>query len=333
MKPFQWGRFSDFVDAGLVDDAHVSVVCGRAAEFASMCWEDGAGEGAIEYLYTPDLRVIVADFAIAEAKTYEIVDGELVRFHFGLDVSIETSLDGVALSAMNDNPAGLLKAPTGRQLVETIPSGRRQTFVTIGCRLGWVEELFGGALEERGKSIIRLAADVDLHHSLNLRPTLRKAVLEMFARRPRGALRAALVAAKSQEMIALALNDMFGPDEEAAAPIRLTSRDVAAVHAARQILEETFARPLTIRALGLRVGINRTKLFYGFKQLYGMGVAEFLNDLRMEHGLRLLQDTDMPISDIAAELGYEHQCNFSTRFRARHGCSPSAFRARRLASA
>ncbi|WP_176960341.1 helix-turn-helix transcriptional regulator [Ensifer sp. YR511] len=51
-----------------------------------------------------------------------------------------------------------------------------------------------------------------------------------------------------------------------------------------------------------------------------------LIDARMNRALTLLQVTDLPVTQIAFQIGYESASRFSARFRARFGCSPSAVR-------
>jgi AraC-like DNA-binding protein len=83
---------------------------------------------------------------------------------------------------------------------------------------------------------------------------------------------------------------------------------------------------VTVRALSLKVGMNRNKLFYGFKSLFGVSLFQHLQDRRIEEGHRLLTTTEQPVGEIAARVGFRHQCNFSTAFRARYGFAPSALR-------
>jgi len=49
-------------------------------------------------------------------------------------------------------------------------------------------------------------------------------------------------------------------------------------------------------------------------------------DVRMTHALRLLQSTDLAISSIAQQVGYESGSRFAERFRKRFGFAPTAIR-------
>lgn len=133
-----------------------------------------------------------------------------------------------------------------------------------------------------------------------------------------------LPAGEAEELPVVALGEL--QQASADRSHKLTARDLAAIHEAHAFLEQNLASPPDIAMLGRRVGINRTKLLYGFKQIYGVSASQFIHRQRMDYALRLLITTDKSILDIAVELGYEHACNFSTRFKGHFGRSPREVR-------
>lgn len=71
----------------------------------------------------------------------------------------------------------------------------------------------------------------------------------------------------------------------------------------------------------------QTKYFsYYFKREFKVGFNEYLTQLRVEEGKRLLKNTDKSIADIASELGYGNHASFSIAFKKATGLSPSTFR-------
>ncbi|MEM6502026.1 MAG: AraC family transcriptional regulator [Cyanobacteria bacterium P01_C01_bin.89] len=58
----------------------------------------------------------------------------------------------------------------------------------------------------------------------------------------------------------------------------------------------------------------------------GQGFAKTLQNTRLEHGLSLLQSTDIPISNIALDCGFKTPSHFSDSFRKRFGIKPSEIR-------
>lgn len=95
---------------------------------------------------------------------------------------------------------------------------------------------------------------------------------------------------------------------------------------ARDILNESYKNPPTLRELAANVGTNECTLKKVFKQMFSMTVFDYLNDLRMNKAARLLSENSLTISEIANELGFSSQSHFCTAFRKRHGLTPKEFR-------
>jgi AraC-like DNA-binding protein len=58
----------------------------------------------------------------------------------------------------------------------------------------------------------------------------------------------------------------------------------------------------------------------------GQGFAKTLLSTRLEHGLSMLQTTDIPVSQIALECGFKTPSHFSDAFRKRFGIRPKEIR-------
>lgn len=323
-KTFRWGCFSQFVEAGIVTADHLHVSAAHGGEFASKTLGAAEGDGRLEYLHAQDFRTIVANCAFHDDRRYEMVDDGLVRFHFGYDVSIQAWMNGKPLPAMVDNPAGLLVARPDEILVEQVPAGKRQTFVTIACRPEWLDRALGVTLSHHIGYDTDLSASPACHYPIRYDMALRRVVGELVESRVPHRLKPAFFAAKSKEMLIFALSSLMERSREDG--YKLTERDLRAVREAHDLLRDRPESPFDLNTLSRQVGINRTKLSYGFRRLYGMSVNQFVTTHRLEHARRLLQETDMTISQIAAAVGYEHACNFSTRFKLHFDCSPRAFR-------
>ena len=58
----------------------------------------------------------------------------------------------------------------------------------------------------------------------------------------------------------------------------------------------------------------------------GQGFSKILQNTRLEHGLSLLQSTDIPITEIAFDCGFKTPSHFSDSFKKRFGIKPSEIR-------
>ena len=64
-----------------------------------------------------------------------------------------------------------------------------------------------------------------------------------------------------------------------------------------------------------------------FKQSMGMTPTNYIAERRIEGATKLLQETDLPIAEIALRSGFSSQSHFTTSFRRVAGATPRAFRA------
>lgn len=106
--------------------------------------------------------------------------------------------------------------------------------------------------------------------------------------------------------------------ESVAAP--LAERIRAALDAGHQ------APDLSIDAIAREEKIHRATLFRAFKQAHGISPAEYLRHRRMQAGLRLLQETDLPVQEVAWRSGFSDPNYFARTIRRLTGRSPRELR-------
>ena len=71
---------------------------------------------------------------------------------------------------------------------------------------------------------------------------------------------------------------------------------------------------------------SRTQLHRKIKALTGMSITEYFNHIRVEKAKELLESTNLTISEIAYEIGYQDISYFSKTFKKAYDISPSMFR-------
>lgn len=84
---------------------------------------------------------------------------------------------------------------------------------------------------------------------------------------------------------------------------------------------------LNVDSLAAHLDVSRSKLYELFKSHLGVSINKYLSDVRLFHAKRLLTDSNLHISEIAAACGFPAASYFSSWFRKHAGISPSALRA------
>ena len=78
-----------------------------------------------------------------------------------------------------------------------------------------------------------------------------------------------------------------------------------------------------------KVGTNRTYLSRFFNQENGYTFYDYVNQLRVKHAERLLSNTNLPISLIADQSGFNSLSTFRRVFNSYYQCSPQEYRTRK----
>lgn len=95
-----------------------------------------------------------------------------------------------------------------------------------------------------------------------------------------------------------------------------------------QYVAAHFREPLTLDTLARALGVSRFHLSHVFSDKIGQGFSAYLASMRVDCACALLADTNRPVTEIAAEAGFESQRSFFRAFSARCGMTPLAYRRR-----
>lgn len=114
------------------------------------------------------------------------------------------------------------------------------------------------------------------------------------------------------------------PDE-----IGLSSADRTSFNRIRDVItyvEEHFREPISLQDIAGHLSLGREYFCRFFKKNMGMSFLRYLNEVRISHVYRDLEQTDAPIAEIAEKNGFHNQKLFNRTFREVYGCTPSAVR-------
>ncbi|WP_432571648.1 helix-turn-helix domain-containing protein [Kineococcus sp. SYSU DK005] len=100
------------------------------------------------------------------------------------------------------------------------------------------------------------------------------------------------------------------------------------VERAVEHLRATAPQRTSSSSLAAMVGLSASQLTTLFQRQVGMSPLRFQTELRMGLARRLLDTTQLPVSAVARQAGYDDALYFSRQFARVHGVPPSAYRAR-----
>jgi transcriptional regulator GlxA family with amidase domain len=89
---------------------------------------------------------------------------------------------------------------------------------------------------------------------------------------------------------------------------------------------DNYIRSAPVAGMATRSGLSERGFHRRFRRATGQAPADYIQSLRVEEAKQILETTDMPIDDIAGEVGYSEPSSFRAAFRKRVGISPSVYR-------
>ena len=91
-------------------------------------------------------------------------------------------------------------------------------------------------------------------------------------------------------------------------------------------LEENYTADTCNEYLALLCNMSKYHFIKTFKEVMGMPPHKYITQLVIDKSKQLLEHTDMKISEIASEVGFDDSLYFSRLFKKECGCSPLSYR-------
>ena len=90
-------------------------------------------------------------------------------------------------------------------------------------------------------------------------------------------------------------------------------------------LDSNYTKPLTISGVSAELGYSKNYFCTLFKENFGQSFTNYLCEYRVKRAASVLKSGGMPLSELAAMVGFSDYCYFSRSFTKYIGVSPSAY--------
>ncbi len=94
----------------------------------------------------------------------------------------------------------------------------------------------------------------------------------------------------------------------------------------KSLIDDMFAEIESLNTEIDRFGLSRKRMVEVFKEEYGVTPSGYVNELRYKEAVRLLEQTDNEVIDIAYSVGFGSLSAFYKFFTERANMSPAAYR-------
>ncbi|WP_426452657.1 response regulator transcription factor [Paenibacillus sp. S-38] len=98
------------------------------------------------------------------------------------------------------------------------------------------------------------------------------------------------------------------------------------IRAAKAFIEANYMYDLHLTMLADRFNYNPSYFSELFKAKMGKTFIQYVTEVRMAHALKLLEESELSLWDIAELTGFSNPSYFSSKFKKMHGVTPSEYR-------
>jgi AraC-like DNA-binding protein len=107
----------------------------------------------------------------------------------------------------------------------------------------------------------------------------------------------------------------------------MTAREVAHLRRAKDLVDRSYAEPLDVEALARRAHCSPWHFSRRFKEAFGETPHQYVLSRRVERAQELLRNTELSVSEVCLEVGFQSLGSFSAAFHRVAGMTPTAYRA------
>jgi AraC-like DNA-binding protein len=108
--------------------------------------------------------------------------------------------------------------------------------------------------------------------------------------------------------------------------IQVTSLDEKLIESAVKYVEKNMARAdLSVEELSRQLGMSRVHLYKRMRQITGKTPIEFIRVLRLKRAAQLLRESQLNVSEIAYQVGFNNPKYFANYFKQEFGVLPSVY--------
>ena len=91
-------------------------------------------------------------------------------------------------------------------------------------------------------------------------------------------------------------------------------------------IQENFTDEISLKEFGVQFHLSEKYVSRYFKEHFHITLSQYVNHLRLEHARQLLQETQLPVTEVALQSGYPNVSYFIRSFKKMYGVSPLKYR-------
>lgn len=279
-------------------------------------------------LFRQGIGAVIVDGQATDDITFQVVDGDWVRFNFALSIDLSMDDIGQSVSDLTDPSWRLINHPPGKITRETLRKKTSAQWMTIICKMKFIQQMAGRAADDLPDLLHMQDArqkSMSVYRDFDLRSRFVSIASDILKTPTDDPIYISYLEARLIELLCLALKDLIDPVDCHAKPTMSAQETKRILHAKRFIDQRLHSTP-SVKEVAAAAGLNRNSLFYGFKEKFGKSVSEYIQTQKLEHAKFLIEHSNRRLVDVAEAVGFRHESSFITAFRKQYGITPGKLR-------
>ena len=91
-------------------------------------------------------------------------------------------------------------------------------------------------------------------------------------------------------------------------------------------IQQNFTGKILLKEFGEQFHLSEKYISRYFKEHFHITISQYVTYLRLEHAKHLLQDTNIPVTEVAMQSGYQNVSYFIRSFKKAYGVSPLKYK-------
>ncbi|MCX2478283.1 helix-turn-helix transcriptional regulator [Pedobacter sp. MC2016-15] len=281
------------------------------------------GEGYITgFSFGEEMRILIRNYYLKEQieldRNNEFAEGQddVIFILSGIFPSFDTA--GLRIEQPN---VFICKQELSSQLIMASHTIFRS--ITIAVSRRYLEKIFGTLSHPVVKNILHSTAQFAFETRVS--SEMIRTATEMLERRFVESIESHYYRLKTEELLCHVFSLLIQREED-----RLTGmhiKDIEAIYAVKQQLLSNLNSNANIARLAQQAGMSEPKLRKLFRQIFGKGIFEYYQMMRMQEAADLLRSNKFSVSEVGYRLGFSNMSHFSRVFEQHIGMKPKKYSA------
>ncbi len=297
-------------------------------------WPLESGSGSMYMItFRPGFMMGIGDCRLMEKISihFENMNFPLLMFSFGISGRMDTAVD------LEGGRKVLCTNQPGNSIVAYLPQVQGDHSISARGSLQWIvlyldphllEAVAGTDPDPMPVDLYEIAAGADEKQFYRISPTdhsIAMTLCQIVDCPYQGFLKRLYLEGKGLELITHALARLIPPEADRKKTFSLRHQDIERVQYAWELVRRDLQNPPKLLDLAKTVGLPHPKLNYGFREVYGTTIFDYLRQTRLKKARSLLSEGHMNVTEAAYAVGYSNLSHFSKSFKDYHGTAPGTY--------